>query len=60
MKNRYKVESEIKLADNKSEATNLTTKLEHNNKTLRDTAKNLDDSKKNEVKARLKSHYAND
>ena len=56
-KNRYKVESEIKLADNKSEATNLTTKLEHNNKTLRDTAKkNLDDSKENEVKGAIKNH----
>ena len=57
MKNRYKVESEIKLADNKSEATNLTTKLEHNNKTLRDTAKkNPDDSKENEVKGAIKNH----
>ncbi|HDB6423065.1 TPA: EMYY motif lipoprotein [Staphylococcus aureus] len=56
-KNRYKVESEIKLADNKSEATNLTTKLEHNNKALRDTAKkNLDDSKENEVKGAIKNH----
>lgn len=57
LKNRYKVESEIKLADNKSEATNLTTKLEHNNKALRDTAKkNLDDSKENEVKGAIKNH----
>ena len=56
-KNRYKVESEIKLADNKSEAANLTTKLEHNNKALRDTAKkNLDDSKENEVKGAIKNH----
>ena len=37
--------------------TNLTTKLEHNNKTLRDTAKkNLDDSKENEVKGAIKNH----
>lgn len=56
-KNRYKVESEIKLADNKIEATSLTTKLEQNNKALRDTAKkNLDDSKENEVKRAIKNH----
>ncbi|UMT81293.1 EMYY motif lipoprotein [Staphylococcus roterodami] len=56
-KNRYKVESEIKQADNKNEATSLTTKLEQNNKALRDTAKkNLDDSKKNEVKSAIKNH----
>ncbi|HCW9308303.1 EMYY motif lipoprotein, partial [Staphylococcus aureus] len=36
---------------------NLTTKLEHNNKALRDTAKkNLDDSKENEVKGAIKNH----
>ncbi|MCG9810854.1 EMYY motif lipoprotein [Staphylococcus argenteus] len=56
-KNRYKVESEIKLADNKNEARNLTTKLEQNNQALRDTAKkNLDDSKENEVKSAIKNH----
>ncbi|MBE5663867.1 EMYY motif lipoprotein [Staphylococcus sp. SS60] len=56
-KNRYKVESEIKQADNKNEATSLTTKLEQNNKALRDTAKkNLDDSKENEVKSAIKNH----
>ncbi|MCS5348321.1 EMYY motif lipoprotein [Staphylococcus aureus] len=56
-KNRYKVESEIQLADNKNEATSLTTKLEQNNKALRDTAKkNLDDSKENEVKSAIKNH----
>lgn len=56
-KNRYKVESEIKLADNKNEARNLTTKLEQNNQALRDTAKkNLDDSKENEVKRAIKNH----